>query len=149
FLVVWQKIVANYRDLGPFRPVLWVHWEAAADLLQGSELGWRWTRLVWCGFAAAMLLWLFAALRITLRAALVAGALSLWNPHRTAIGPSLTLAEGVAMPYALLALVCARRAARSSHPLVWDVAGVAGVLAALGCKNTFAALVPAQMFLRV
>ena len=48
--VVWHKIVANYEDLGPFRPVLWVHWETAADLLQGNELGWRTLRLCWCAW---------------------------------------------------------------------------------------------------
>ena len=26
--LVWEKIEANYRHLGPFRPVLWCHWEA-------------------------------------------------------------------------------------------------------------------------
>src|SRR5690242_2422125 len=34
--VVWDKVVANYEHLGPFRPVLWCHWELAADLLGGS-----------------------------------------------------------------------------------------------------------------
>jgi hypothetical protein len=147
--VVWQKIVANYEHLGPFRPVLWCHWELAADLLQGSELGWRVTRLIWCAFAAALLLWLFLELGIAPAAALAAGAIAMWNPYRNEIWTSLTLAEGVAMPYALLALVCARRAAGSRCPWAWDVLGACVVLAALGCKNTFAALVPAQMFLRV
>src|SRR5260370_36268279 len=102
--VVWQKIVANYEDLGPFRPVLWLHWEVAADVLQGSELGWRLTRLVWCAFAAVMLLWLFAELRIPVLAALVAGAVAMWSRYRNEIWTSLSLGEGVAMPYALLAL---------------------------------------------
>src|SRR5262249_45430127 len=138
--VVWRKIVANADHLGPFRPVLWVHWEVAADLLQGSELGWRITRLLWCGFATGMLLWLFSELRITPLAALVAAAIAMWNPYRNEIWTSLTLSEGVAMPYALLALICARRAARSSRPWVWDLLGACAILAALGCKNTFAAL---------
>jgi hypothetical protein len=41
------------------------------------------------------------------------------------------------------------RAARSTRPLKWDIAGALLVLAALGCKNTFAAIVPAQLLLRV
>jgi hypothetical protein len=147
--LVWQKIVANYEDLGPFRPVLWVHWEIAADLLQGSEKAWRATRLVWCSFATLMLLWLFAELGLPPLAALVAGAIAMWNPYRNEIWTSLTLSEGVAMPYALLALVCARRAPGSRHAFAWDIGGACCVLAALGCKNTFAALVPAQMFLRL
>jgi hypothetical protein len=147
--VVWGKIVANYDHLGPFRPVLWCHWELAADLLGGSELGWRLTRLAWCGLATLMLLWLFAELRMAPWAALVAAAVAMWNPYRNEIWTSLTLSEGVAMPYALLALVCACRAPRARRPWAWDLLGAAGVLTALGCKNTFAALVPAQMFLRL
>jgi hypothetical protein len=73
----------------------------------------------------------------------------MWNPYRNEIWRSLTLAEGVAMPYALAALACAVRAGRSPRPWPWDVAGVLCVLAALGCKNTYAALVPAQVLLRL
>jgi hypothetical protein len=147
--VIWQKIAANYEDLGPFRPTLWIHWEVAADLLGRSELGWRITRLLWCGLAAAMLLWLFAELRIGPLPALFIGALAMWNPYRNEIWTSLTLAEGVAMPYALLSLIAMRRAGRSQYPVLWEVLGVVAVLIALGCKNTFAALVPAQVFLRI
>jgi hypothetical protein len=147
--VVWDKIVANYEHLGPFRPVLWCHWELAADLFDGSELGWRLTRLAWCGLATLMLLWLMAELGMAPSAALAAAAVAMWNPYRNEIWTSLTLSEGVAMPYALLALVCACRAPRARAPWAWDVLGVCAVLAALGCKNTFAALVPAQMFLRL
>jgi hypothetical protein len=147
--VVWQKVADNYDHLGPFRPVLWVHWECAAEVWQGSELGWRATRLVWCMFAAMMLLWLMRELGLPPFAALVAGAVAMWNPYRNEIWTSLTLSEGVAMPYAMLALVCARRAMKSPRPIVWDLVGMACVLAAMGCKNTFAALVPVQMFLRL
>ncbi len=147
--VAWGKVVANYEHLGPFRPVLWAHWEVAADLLGGSEFGWRLTRLAWCGLATLMLLWLFAELRMAPAAALAAAAVAMWNPYRNEIWTSLTLAEGVAMPYALLALVCACRAPRARRPWLWDLLGAACVLAALGCKNTFAALVPAQLFLRL
>jgi hypothetical protein len=147
--LVWHKIVANYEHLGPFRPVLWVHWEAQAELFGGHALAWRAGRLVWSMFATGMLLWLLRELRFRPGVALLVTALSLWNPYRGEIWTSLTLSEGVAMPYALLALVCAVRAARSSHPLRWDIAGALCVLACLGCKNTFAALVPAQMLLRM
>jgi hypothetical protein len=129
--------------------VLWCHWELAADLLDGSEMGWRATRLVWCGLATLMLLWLFAELRMAPLAALAAAAVAMWNPYRNEIWTSLTLAEGVAMPYSLLALVCACRAPRARAAWAWDILGACCVLAALGCKNTFAALIPAQLFLRL
>jgi hypothetical protein len=147
--LVWQKIVANYNHLGPFRPVLWVHWETAADLFQANPVTWRAARVVWSALAAAALLWLLRELRIRPGAAILTAAIALWNPFRSEIWTSLTLAEGVAMPYALVALACAVRGVRSPRPWKWDLAGALCVLAALGCKNTFAALVPAQMVLRV
>jgi hypothetical protein len=94
-------------------------------------------------------LWLLYELRLRPGAALLATALAMWNPYRNEIWTSLTLAEGVAMPFALFGLVCAARAGNARRALAWDVAGLLGVLAALGCKNTFAALVPVQMLLRV
>jgi hypothetical protein len=148
--VVWSKIVANVETLGPFRPVLWVHWELQADLLQGSDLAWRSVRMLWCFLSCLLLLWLFAEFGVPPVAALAAGAIAMWNPYWSSeIWKSNTLAEGVAMPYALLGLIAARRAPRSAHPWRWDALGFLGVLAALGCKNTFIALIPAQIFLRI
>lgn len=145
----WDNVRANYEHLGPFRPTLWVHWEVQANLFGGDPLAWRMYRLLWCGLAAGMLLWLFRELGVHPVAALMAGALAMWNPYRNEIWTSLTLAEGVAMPYALFALVAARKAAGSPRPIGWDLASAAAVLVALGCKNTFAALVPAQIALRM
>src|SRR4051794_22856512 len=146
---VWERIEANYTHLGPFRPVLWVHWETFADLCRGDAFRWRCVRLLWCGLSAAALLALLRELRLKPGAALAAAALAMWNPYRNEIWTSLTLAEGVAMPYALFALVAARRAAKSAHPLRWEVASVLAVLVALGCKNTFVALIPPQIALRM
>jgi hypothetical protein len=146
---LWERIVDNYRHLGPFRPVLWAHWHAEASLLNSNPFAWRCVRLFWTMLAAGALLWLLYELGIRPSAALLAGALAMWNPFRNEIWTSLTLAEGVAMPYALLSLVCAIRAARSARAWPWDVGGALCVLAALGCKNTFAALVPAQVLLRI
>jgi hypothetical protein len=145
----WEKVEANYEHLGPFRPALWAHWQVQANLFDGNVLAWRAYRFVWCAAAAAMLLWLLAELGAHPAAALLAGALAMWNPYRNEIWTSLTLAEGVAMPYALFALVAARKAAAAAHPLRWELASAAAVLVALGCKNTFAALVPVQILLRM
>jgi hypothetical protein len=147
--LVWQKIVANYRHLGPFRPVLWAHWEAEAELFRANPVAWRAARILWAAVAAAVLLWLLHELGARPGAALLAGALALWEPYRNEIWTSLTLSEGVAMPYALLALVCAVRAARAPRPWRWDLAGSLALLLALGCKNTFAAVLPAQLLLRL
>jgi hypothetical protein len=148
-LLVWEKIVGNYRHLGPFRPVLWAHWEAEAELFRANPVAWRAGRGVWAALAVAILLWLLHELGARRGATLLAGALALWEPYRNEIWTSLTLSEGVAMPYALLALVCAVRGARSPRPWKWDLLGPLALLAALGCKNTFAAVLPAQLLLRL
>ena len=110
---------------------------------------WRLARLLWATLAAAAMLTLMLELRIRPPAAIAATAVAMWAPEQSEVWHALTLSEGVAMPYALMGLICAARAARSARPLGWDVGGALFVLAALGCKNTFAAIVPAQMMLRV
>ena len=145
----WEKVAANVNHLGPWRPVLWAHWEILSNLCDESVLAWRIERLTWCAFAAGLFLWLLKELKVHPIAALVAGAIGMWNPYRNEVWLSLTLAEGVAMPYAFFALIAARRASSASRPLAWEIAAVVSVLMALGCKNTFAALVPAQIVLRM
>ena len=61
--LVWQKIVANYDHLGPFRPVLSAHWELFAEVCQGDALRWRLVRFGWCMLAAGMLLALMRRMR--------------------------------------------------------------------------------------
>ncbi len=145
---VADRVEDNYRHLGPFRPFLHAYWEAQAELLQGDAVRWRVWRLAWSMLAAAALLGLLRELGIRPVAAVLTTALAMGNPYRNEIWTSLTLSEGVAMPFALFALVCAARAARARHPWAWDLAGALSLLAALGCKNTFAAVVPAQVLLR-
>ena len=145
----WGNVVANVEHLGPFRPTLWVHWHLQANLFGADPLAWRAYRLLWCALAAGALLWLLRELRIPAPAALFATAAAMWNPYRSEIWTSLTLSEAVAMPYALFALVAARRGATAARPVWWDVAGMAAALVALGCKNTFAAIIPAQVALRM
>ena len=147
--LTWQKIVANYEHLGPFRPVLWLHWELAAELLGADAVRWRLCRMTWLALSCAELLWLLRELRLGVSASAVATALAVWSAAPSEIWRSLTLSEGVAMPYALGALICAVRGGRSARPARWDLAGALCALAALGCKNTFAAIVPAQLLLRV
>jgi hypothetical protein len=147
--VWWDKVRANVEHLGPFRPVVWAHWEVAANVFGDHPLAWRAGRLGWCGLAAGMLLWLMRELRLHPLAAVVAAAAAIWNPYRNDIWTSLTLAEGVAMPYALFALVAARKGATADRRRwAWDAAAVLGLLLALGCKNTFVALIPPMILLR-
>lgn len=145
----WDKVASNVEHLGPFRPTLWIHWEVMANTLGGDPVAWRGVRLVWCGFAAAMLLWLLRVLNLTPTAALLAAAAAMWNPYRNEIWTSLTLSEGVAMPYAMLALVAARMAVTAQKPWKWDLLSILCLLICLGCKNTFVAVVPAQLALRL
>ena len=145
----WKSVVANYEDLGPFRPTLWAHWRLEAELFKANPHVWRAARWVFTFLATAAFLALMVELRFAWPAALFTTALAMWNPYRNEIWTSLTLSEGVAMPYVVMALVCALRAARSEKAWRWDVAGLLCMLVALGCKNTFAAVIPAQLFLRV
>ena len=70
--LVWEKIVANYDHLGPFRPVLVAHWELAAELFRADPFRWRCARLAWSAIAVAALLALLRELRIRPTAALFA-----------------------------------------------------------------------------
>ena len=146
--VWWDRVAANVDHLGPFRPVLLAHWQLQSNLLDADPLAWRAVRLAWCALSAMMLLWLLRELKAHPVAALVAAAAAMWNPYRNEIWTSLTLAEGVAMPYAMLALIAARKAADSRRPWRWDAAAILGLLFALGCKNVFVALLPAMAVLR-
>jgi hypothetical protein len=145
----WRSVVGEYHNLGLFRPVLLAHWELEAQLLGPNALRWRLARLLWAAAAAAAMLTLMLELGIRPSAAIVATAVAMWAPDQSEVWRALTLSEGVAMPYAVMGLVCAVRASRSPRPLKWDIGGALFVLAALGCKNTFAAIVPAQFLLRV
>ncbi len=145
---VWANTVADFRWSGPFRPLTWAHWQTEACLLGSHHLPWRIERLLWAMLSAGLLLWLLAELGIQPLAAGLATALSLWNPYRGEIWMALGLTEALAMPYAMLALVCAVRAARAARPLAWDGAGTLCLLAALAVKNTFAGLAPALVVLR-
>lgn len=147
--IYWHRTLSNYRHLGPFRPTLWFHWGIEAELFNASASMWRGARLVWLMLSTCIFIWLMRELRIRKSGAILAVALAMWNPFRNEIWTSLTLSEGVAMPYALGALVCAIRAGRSRRPILWDLAGAFCILVALGCKNTFAAVVAAQLLLRI
>jgi hypothetical protein len=144
----WEKVKANVEHLGPFRPVVWVHWQLSANLFGADPLAWRTARLGWCGLAAVCLLWLMRELKVHPVAALVAAGAAMWNPYRNEIWTSLTLAEGVAMPYALFALVAARKATSARRSWLWDLGAILALLFALGCKNVFIALVPPMLLLR-
>ncbi len=145
----WEKVAANVEHLGPFRPVVWAHWQLQANLFGADSVAWRCARLLWCGLAGTMLLALLRELRIHPVAALIATAAAMWNPYRNEIWTSLTLAEGVAMPYALLALWAARKSNRSATPWRFDLLAITGLLLALGCKNVFVAILPAMLALRL
>src|SRR5262249_15055520 len=132
---VWEASVAEFHYAGPFRPVTWAVWTAEANVLGPHELPRRLERLVWCALATWMLLWLFAELDVPPLGALLVAALATWNPFRGEIWIGLGLTEAIAMPPALLGLVCAARAARSARPWPWDLAGVVCLLLCLGTKN--------------
>jgi hypothetical protein len=146
---VWNNTVADYQNTGPFRPVTWAHWEAGATLFGPNDLLRRCARLAWAVLSTAAMLWLLLEFDLHPLAILYTAALAMWNPYRGEIWLGLGLTEAFAMPYAFLCIISAVRAARSPRPLPWDVVGVICLLLCLGIKNTFVALVPALVFLRL
>lgn len=146
---IWQRSVAEFETYGPFRPAAWAHWMLAAEALGVEAWRHRLARLLWGGLSAAMLLLLLRELGIRPLASLATTAAAMWNPYRNEIWLGLGLTEAFAMPYALAALWCAARAAQRPRPWVWDLAGASAAIVALLCKNTFAAIVPAQVLLRL
>jgi hypothetical protein len=146
---IWQHTVEDFHGAGPFRPVTWAHWSLAASLMGPNDFYRRVARFAWSILAAGSLLWLLYELNLRPGAAVLATMLAMWNPYRGEIWMGLGLTEAFAMPYALLGLVCALRAARSRRPFYWDLAGLLCLLSCLLIKNTFAAMVPAQVLLRV
>ena len=145
----WTKVVSDFRTRGPFRPVAWAYWEGFGYLLGPDAFRWRLLRVFWAAVASASLLWLLKELGFRPLPSLVTGAVLMWNPFGNELWLGTTMPEGIAMPFALSALACAVRATRSHRPWLWDLLGVAAMIAALGCKNTFAALIPAQFLLRI
>ncbi len=143
-----MKVVANYEHLGPVRPTLWAHWEVMANVSGGDPVIWRLFRLGFCAWSAGMFLWLLRELKVHPIAAILTTVNVMWNPYRNEIWTSLTLGEGVAMPYAILALIGAKKAEKSSRAWIWDVLAIFGLVTALGCKNTFVALIPPMIILR-
>lgn len=146
---VWERTVSEFHGRGPFRPVCWAHWMGGADLFGPNALHRRLARLAWAVLSTGLLLWLLREMGFSVRATVLAAALAQWSPTRGEIWLGLGLTEAFAMPYALLALLSAVRASRSSRPLGWDVLGFVCLLAALGIKNTFAALAPPVVLLRL
>lgn len=149
FHAVASSTLHEFKTTGPFRPVTWAHWHAAAGLFGPDPVARRVARLVWCGFATATLLLLLTEFGTQPGAALLVAAFVQWNPFRSEIWISLAMPEAYAMPYAMLALVCALRASRAVHQQRWDAAGVILLLLCLGIKNVFIALIPPLVWLRL
>lgn len=139
----------EFRSHGPYRPVTLAHWAAAAQLMGDHPLYRRLARLAWCMLSTGVLLWLLHELAFLPSVALATAALAMWNPYRNEIWLGLGLTEAFGMPYGLAGLICAIRASRSATPWRWEVAAATFALLAIGCKNTFAAVVPAQVLLRL
>ncbi len=138
----------EYRLRGPFRPVLWAHWFVSAALHDGP-MGFRVERLLVCALAACAMMLLLTEMGVAPAASVCAAALACWSGYRSEVWRQLGMPEALGMPYALLSLWCAVRASRRGASVWWDVAAGALFLAALGIKNTYLALAPALVWLRL
>jgi hypothetical protein len=147
--LVWDATYGEFQNKGPCRPIAWYFWIGQQEYCAGNPLGWRAFRFVWTALAAGVLLWLLQEMGFGAGVSVLTTMAAMWNPYRAEVWLSATFCEGIAMPFALTALVCAYRGPRSRHAWLWDLAGMAAALAAIGCKNVFAVVVPTQMFLRI
>jgi hypothetical protein len=145
---VFEECCGEFREHGPFRPVCRAHWLAASKLIGAHPLPRRIGRLLWCGLATALLMCLLREFRFSPPVILVTSALTMWTHAPNEIWLAFGLTEAFGMPYALAALILSIRAARSTRPLPLELGAAAFALLAIGCKNTFAAIVPAQIILR-
>jgi hypothetical protein len=147
--LVWKTTYIEFAERAPYRPVAWYFWIGQQELFHGDAFLWRCFRLLWTALSAAALIWCLQELGFGPWIALLTTILAIWNPYREEVWLSLTFCEGIAMPFSLGALVCAYRAARSPRAWLWDIGAIVCALLAIGCKNVFAVVVPAQIFLRV
>lgn len=146
---VWSMTLEEFHNKGPYRPVAWYFWIGEQECCGENPLLWRAFRFAWTALATGTFLWLLSELGFGLGISVLTAVLAMWNPYRAEVWMSLTHCEGLAMPFAMAALGCAYRAPRSEQGWRWDVAAMACALAAVGCKNVFVGIIPAQMFLRV
>jgi hypothetical protein len=146
---VWTTTLDEFYNKGPYRPVAWYFWIGGQEVYGENPLLWRLFRFGWSTLAAGTFLLLLSELGFGFGVSILTTVLAMWNPYRAEVWMSLTHCEGIAMPFAMVGLVCAYRAARSDHPWRWDLAAMLCALLAVGCKNVFAVVIPAQMFLRV
>lgn len=147
--LVWKTTAAEFRDKGPYRPVAWYFWIGQEELFAGHPLSWRLFRFAWTALATLALLAFLQELGFSAIIATATALAAMWNGYRAEVWLSPTFCEGIAMPFALAGLFCAYRAPRSQRAWLWDLGAIAGAAAAVGCKNVFAAVIFAQMFLRV
>jgi hypothetical protein len=146
---VWHRTAVEFRHKGPYRPVAWYFWNGQQEWCNGNPLGWRVFRFLWTVLAAVTFVWFLHELGFGAGAIIITTMAAWWNGYRAEVWLSPTLCEGIAMPFAMVGLVCAYRAPRSKRAWAWDISAFSCALLAIGCKNVFAAIVPAQMFLRV
>jgi len=146
---VWTTTLNEFYNKGPYRPVAWCFWIGQQECFGENPLLWRSLRFAWTVLATGTLLWLLSEFGFGVGVSVLTTVLSIWNPYRAEVWMSLTHCEGIAMPIAMAGLVCAFRASRSQHAWSWDVAAMVCAMMAVGCKNVFAVVIPAQMFLRV
>lgn len=145
----WSKVIDDFQTRGPFRPAAWAYWEGFGELLGPDSCRWRFVRILWATLASAALLWFLKEAGFRPVPSLLTATVLMWNPFGNELWLGTTMPEGIAMPFALSTLACALCATRSRRPWLWDILGAGAMIAALGCKNTFAALIPAQFLLRI
>ena len=141
-------MLSEFTTRGLFRPTIWRFYKTIAGVVGANPFALRLTWIFWCMLASLGMLTLLRELRIDPLAAFAATAIAMLSTFRNDMWMAFGLTEAIAMPFAMLSPICALSAGRS-HSLGWDILRLLSTLLRVETKNVFAAVIPAQVFLRV
>src|ERR1051326_8827435 len=88
--LVWRTTCDEFRERGPFRPVIWYCWRGQQELFQGNICCWRWCNFFYTALCATALLWFLQEFGFGPWVAFLTTVLAMWNPFRGEVWLSLT-----------------------------------------------------------
>jgi len=145
---VMEKTISEFHTRGPFRPMTWLHWELQAELFDQNAFMHRLARLGLAFLTAWLMMIFFNQMGCSNLPSAVASSILMLTPYRGEIWLSLGLTEAFFLPYCMLSLISTIRASQSHKLTIWDMVSWVSATAAIACKNTSVAIIPALLLLR-
>jgi len=131
---------AELEGAGAFRPVFWFTAQFSGSPISVAMIA---------VFTAGSFVWFLRRLSVDVPIAMFLLLVSLWHPLHDALWNRLNVAECLALPFALLALGCAQKAASAKSVRIWDCAWIGFAVLALFTRNSFVGIIPAAVLLRL